>query len=156
MKTLNYFFGALCAMALATSCEKENTFQQEIPTPEPKPATEYVGSMTVDQMDGTSFTKEGVKVSYELLDDTTMEIVMYGAKFAEAMPLELDMTISGVEYSKSDNGYTLSGDNIIPYAMGGPFEQYTITGLIGNINDEGMELDFTCGVFPVSFSGTTE
>lgn len=156
MKTLNYFLSALCAVALATSCEKEETPQNDVPTPQPKPTTEYVGSMTVDQMDGTSFTKEGVKVTYELTDDSTMEIVMYGAKFAEAMPLELDMTISGVEYNKDDDGYILSGDNIVPYAMGGPFEQYTITGLVGSINNDGMALDFTCGVFPVSFESTAE
>jgi hypothetical protein len=37
------------------------------------------------------------------------------------MPIALDMTINEVAYVSGDNGVALSGDSIVPVAMGGPF-----------------------------------
>lgn len=151
MKRLKFLFGALCAMMLAVACENDSNPEPQIPTPAPE--NEYLGTVVVDQNDGTTFSKEGVKVTFEVVDEATMDIVMYGVKFAEAMPVTLDMTIYGVEYTETPAGLTLSGDQIVPYAMGGPFEQFTITSLTGEISERGMTLDFVCGAYPVSFEG---
>ena len=50
--------------------------------------------------------------------------------------------------------YVLAGNGIVPYAMGGPFEQFTITNLVGAITDDTMTLNFMCGEYPVTYSGT--
>ena len=144
MKRVNSIFGAIGALLLILSCEKESTSQPQKPVIDNKA---YVGAMTVDQNDGTSFTQD-------IVDDAHMTIVMDGAKFAAAMPMSLTMTIAHVEYSSTSTGYTLSGNNIVPEAMGGPFEQFTITNLSGNISVDSMTLDFICGAYPVTFTGS--
>lgn len=155
MKSIKFLFSALCALSLLAACEKE-----EQPTPqEPEPPTNamtYVGTIEVDQNDGTTFTKESIEVAYEINEEGKMNIVMYQVKFAEAMPLTLDMTIESVEYTTSDNGYALTGNNIVPIAMGGPFEQFMITNLTGEATKEGLTLNFTCGAYPVSYQGSAK
>ena len=79
---------------------------------------------------------------------------MYKVKFANGMPIKLDMVVEGVYYTEATDGtLTLSGDGIVPYAMGGPFEKYTITNLKGEITDTVMSLDFMCGEYPVTYDG---
>lgn len=155
MKSIKFLFSALCALSLLAACEKE-----EQPTPQepenPANAMTYVGTIEVDQNDGTTFTKESIEVAYEISEEGKMNIVMYQVKFAEAMPLTLDMTIEGVEYTTSDNGYALTGNNIVPIAMGGPFEQFTITNLTGEATKEGLTLNFICGTYPVSYQGSAK
>lgn len=148
IKTLILF--ALCAV-MAIACE--NGHNNELPK-KPEDKRCFVGSMNVDQNDGTMFTLNDVQVDYELHDDNTLNFVMYDVKFASAMPLKLDMVVEGVTYSVDGNTYTLSGDGIVPYAMGGPFEKFTITRLEGSITDEQMTLSFMCGEYPVTYSGT--
>lgn len=121
----------------------------------PKPDTEecYIGTMTVDQNDGTFYTQEEVKVDYEILDGK-LNFVMYKVKFAEGMPIKLDMVVEGIDCIGGVGNYVLAGDNIVPYAMGGPFEKYTITKLVGSITNDTMNLSFMCGEYPVTYTGT--
>ena len=113
----------------------------------------YTGTIAVDQNDGTFYTQEDVLVDYEIKDGK-LNFVMYKVKFADGMPLKLDMVVEGVDYTESDGVYTLSGDNLIPYAMGGPFEQFTITSLEGEVSANAMSLSFICGEYPVTYEGT--
>ena len=48
----------------------------------------------------------------------------------------------------------VKGDGLVPYAMGGPFEKFTITELNGKITDNSFTLNFICGEYPVTYSGT--
>jgi hypothetical protein len=109
--------------------------------------------MKVDQNDGTIYTQSDVEVDYEIKDGK-LNFVMYKVKFANGMPIKLDMVVEGASYEERANGYTLSGDGIIPYAMGGSFEKFTITNLSGTITERRMTLDFMCGEYPVTYSGT--
>lgn len=154
MKAIKFLLSALCAVTLLASCE-----EQETPTPTPdEPAADtagkFLGTMNVDQTDGTFFTQESLEVEFEVVDATTLTIKMNQAQFAAAMPLKLDMTIEGVSYTLSGERYTLTGDNIVPIAMNGPFPQYTITALTGTIDTESMTLSFNCGKYPVEYHGT--
>lgn len=155
MKAIKFLLSALCVVTLLASCEE----QQETPSPTPEePTTDasgtFSGTMHVDQTDGTCFTQEGLEVEFEVVDATTLNIKMNQAQFAAAMPLKLDMTIEGVSYILSGEKYMLTGDNIVPIAMGGPFAQYTITALTGTIDTDSMTLAFMCGKFPVEYNGT--
>ena len=99
------------------------------------------------------FEKSGVEVDYELKDGL-LNFVMYKVKFAKAMPITLDMVVEGADYTEAlDGTLTLSGDGLVPYAMGGPFEKYTITQLEGEITDKTMSLSFMCGEYPVTYTG---
>ena len=96
--------------------------------------------MSVDQNDGTFYTQKSVKVDYEITTSGKLNFKMYKVKFADGMPIKLDMTVEGVTCTESNGVYLLSGEGLVPYAMGGPFEKFTITGLVGEITADAMEL----------------
>lgn len=140
----------LVLVMLSVACE--NGHNNDLPN---KPEEEgcYKGLLTVDQNDGTLYKQSDVEVDYELKDGK-LNFVMYKVKFANGMPIKLDMVVEGVDYIEATDGtLTLSGDGIVPYAMGGPFEKYTITELSGEITDTVMSLDFMCGEYPVTYEG---
>lgn len=149
MNKLRLLLLALMSLAFV-ACE--NGENNALP-PKPVDGKYYTGTLTVDQNDGTVYTQENVKIDYEILD-SKLNFVMYKVKFADNMPIKLDMVVEGVDCIGAVGHYILAGDNIIPYAMGGPFEKYTITNLAGLITNETMTLSFTCGDYPVTFSGT--
>lgn len=136
-------------MMLTTACENGNN--NDLPN-NPDESKCYKGSMTVDQNDGTVYTQEDVEVDYEIKGDK-LNFVMYKVKFANGMPIKLDMVVEGVNYTEVNGTYTIMGDGIVPYAMGGPFEKYTITNLTGVITDTEFTLDFMCGEYPVTYEG---
>ena len=142
----------LLALMSLTLVACENGENNALPS-KPDNTECYTGTLTVDQNDGTVYTQENVKIDYEILD-SKLNFVMYKVKFADNMPIKLDMVVEGVDCIGAVGHYILAGDNIIPYAMGGPFEKYTITNLAGLITNEAMTLSFTCGDYPVTFSGT--
>ena len=150
MKYINLLFSALCALTLITACE--NGDNNDLPN-NPEETKCYKGTMVVDQNDGTFYTQEDVEVDYEIKDGK-LNFVMYKVKFAKAMPITLDMVVEGADYTEAlDGTLTLSGDDLVPYAMGGPFEKYTITELEGEITDKTMSLSFMCGEYPVTYTG---
>ena len=142
----------LLALMSLTFVACENGENNDLPN-NPDKEKCYTGTIAVDQNDGTFYTQEDVLVDYEIKDGK-LNFVMYKVKFADGMPLKLDMVVEGVDYTESDGVYTLSGDNLIPYAMGGPFEQFTITSLEGEVSANAMSLSFICGEYPVTYEGT--
>ena len=149
MNRLRFFLLALLSLTFV-ACE--NGDNNALPN-KPVDSECYTGTMTVDQNDGTTYTQDEVQVDYEILDGK-LNFVMYKVKFAEGMPIKLDMVVEGVDCIGAVGHYILTGDNIIPYAMGGPFEQFTITKLAGAITNDTMTLSFMCGEYPVTYSGT--
>lgn len=143
-----YLLFAMCALCV-TSCA--NGDNNNLP-PNPVEKKCYKGTMVVDQNDGTFYTQENVEVDYEIKDDK-LNFVMYKVKFASGMPLKLDMVVEGVEFEEHDGVYTLSGEDLIPYAMGGPFEKFTITEFTGEISATAMTMSFMCGEYPVEYHG---
>lgn len=115
---------------------------------------QYVGDFVVDQNDGTTYMDENVKISIAF-NEFTNEAVMtfYQVKFSANMPVRLDMVVSGITYSASSTEIRISGNRIVPYAMGGPFEEYMITDFVGHITDNKITFSMTCGEFPVIFTG---
>lgn len=150
MNRLFSLFAALFLLVLSTSCE--NGDNNDLPN-NPVDSKCYKGTMTVDQNDGTFYTQNDVEVDYETRNGK-LNFVMYKVKFANGMPLKLDMVVEGVDYVEVDGIYMLSGDNIVPFAMGGPFEKFTITQLEGTISEGEITLEFMCGEHFVEYSGT--
>ena len=149
MNKLRLLLLALMSLAFV-ACE--NGENNALP-PKPVDGEYYTGTMTVDQNDGTFYTQDDVKVDYEILDGK-LNFVMYKVKFANGMPIKLDMVVEGVDCIGAVGHYVLAGNDIVPYAMGGPFEQFTITNLTGLITNDKMTLNFMCGEYPVTYTGT--
>ena len=150
MRTFQLFLGLALMTLLGVACENGNN--NDLPN-NPVEQKCYKGTMVVDQNDGTFYTQEDVEVDFEIKDGK-LNFVMYQVKFAKGMPLKLDMVVEGADYVDNDGSYTISGDGIIPYAMGGPFEKFTITKLNGTITDTEFEMEFMCGEYPVTYEGT--
>ena len=149
MKIRKLIPGIMFFAMLFASCE--NGENNTLPT---KPVEKecYVGTLTVDQNDGTTYTQEDVNIDYEIIDGK-LNFVMYKVKFAENMPLKLDMVVEGIDCLGAIGNYVLTGNGIVPYAMGGKFEKYTITELVGTITNSTMNLSFMCGEYPVTYEG---
>lgn len=122
---------------------------------------DYTGTLVVDQNDGTYYTQQevNVRITFDTDDNggiLAAEIKMFQVSFAEKMPMKLDMTIPGVTASATNDGITLSGDNIIPLAMGGEFPAYTITGITGEVTANAVSFGFKCGQYPLTFTGAVK
>ena len=65
--------------------------------------------------------------------------------------MTLDMTIPGISCTLSSGAYSLSGDNIVPTALGRPFENYMVTGLTGTLTDTGLALKMQIGGCPSEY-----
>ncbi len=151
MKLMKLILCAACVALCAAACDKDDDVENNESVDKC-----YVGELSVDQNDGTTFKQQNVKVEYEIDTDDAplkMTICMYEVKFAEGMPIKLDMTIPAVDCTVSGGRIDISGDGIVPLAMGGEFPAYTITDLSGTIENGTMKLSMTCGVFPLSYTG---
>ncbi len=119
----------------------------------------YYGNIVVDQTDGTFFTCENVKIDLAFdKENKTVKMVVNKVKFAEQMPVELDMTVEGLKYTIDGDDVHLVGNDIVPTAMGGPFPAYTITNFVGEVELAGIqeyEFRMVCGKFPVRYKGFT-
>lgn len=110
------------------------------------------GLMTVKLDDTTNFEYSIDSVIFSFGKEY-VKIDMKKVKFSPQMPISLDMTIDSVAYYIDNNDEAiLSGNNIVPKALGGPFPQYTITNLSGKC---GFNYEFTmmCGKYPVEYNG---
>lgn len=124
-------------------------------------AASYSGTLSVDQLDSTFYDTDSVVVSIEPVaissaagDFTFLRIMMHQVRFSPRMPMSLDMTINDVTYVAGEDGFALSGDSIVPFAMGGPFPTYLITDLQGVVKDNELTVSMTCGRFPMTYSGS--
>ena len=153
MREMRILFSLLFAAMLFVSCGGD--IFEDVKVDEDGTAKIFVGNVVVDQNDGTTFTKESVEVAYALNDDGTMTIFMKKVKFASLMPA-INMEIPRVAISGDESNMTLSGDNIVPIAMGGEFKKFTITDLEGYVTQDMFNMSFTCGEYPVTYSGNIE
>jgi hypothetical protein len=114
----------------------------------------YMGTLVVDQNDGTSYMQENVSVVVSI-DTDHAEIQMMQVSFSEKMSikLKLNMIIPKVSVATISGGLSLNGNNLIPWAMGGEFPNYTITDLAGEVTTQSISFEMMCGEFPLKFSG---
>ena len=141
----------IAAGMMFVACDKNDDKNE---TPETVTNQTYTGTLTVDQTDGTTYTQENVTVGLATTDTAGMVLTLNQVSFSERMPVKIDMTIPHIEYTANGVNYTLSGNNIVPLAMGGEFPKYTITNLSGTIVDGALSVSMNCGGFPTKFSGS--
>ena len=75
-------------------------------------------------------------------ETSTMDIVLRNVKFAEKMPLELDVTLKAVPYSYINGTFTFKGNNIAPYIFSepDPVPAYTFAVAEGTIYGKSISL----------------
>ncbi|AGY54206.1 hypothetical protein BRDCF_p1579 [Bacteroidales bacterium CF] len=149
LKNKSLFIALLITSFFASSCQKEE---------EPLKLTEdgtYSGQLAVDQLNGTNYTSSNVQV--KVTPSTSagyITIDMLQVSFSPKMPVKLDMKIQNVAYTSTSEKITISGNNIVPIAMGGEFPAYTITNLTGEIQNGVLSLSMMCGSYPLTYNGT--
>ena len=135
------------------SCEKPDTTITD-------GSPEFSGQMTV-LYDGESFTQENIRIQVEFdQSKSTVDIMLKKVKFVPAMPVKLDISILKVPVTQQDDGsWKFAGDDIVPWAMGGPYDTYRVDDLEGILTDTTCE--FSLGFYntkkeanyPTNYSG---
>ncbi len=155
MKMKLFFRMLLCSLALVcfASCSNDNGND--------KPFVDdgtysYFGNIVVTQADNTTFTDENIKVDLVINGaDKKVKMVINQVKFAEKMPVRLDVTADGFVFTQTGNVLYITGDKIVPTAAGGKMEKYTITNFKGQLDLDKNEfaMSMICGTDPVSYLG---
>lgn len=142
----------LCTLAVACTEEKDDSTNNQTTTEQTSSKT-FIGRITVGEGE-YSFSEDSIYIETSKPDGGKINAKLLQVKFAQAMPLRLDMEINGVNCVKENDGtYTLTGNNIVPIAMGGEFPAYTITNLNGTIKDSIFTVSMMCGSYPVDYVG---
>lgn len=150
MKLLNAFLIAAVSV-VAAACSK-NEPVKIIETPA---ETVYSGTMTV-VAGGKDNVSENVNVNVNLQDDGTATIIFNKVKFVPQMPVSLDVTVPGVKCEIRENEIILSGNDIVPLAMGMPYEKYKVTSLSGKITAGKLTVSLNFGEFSTSYAGDAQ
>lgn len=150
MKFLKAFLFA-AVLVVAAACSK-NEPVKIIETPA---ETVYSGTMTV-VADGKDNVSENVKVNVSFQEDGTATIIFNKVKFVPQMPVSLDVTVPGVTCETRENEIILSGNDIVPLAMGMPYEKYKVTSLTGKIISGKLTVSLNFGEFATSYVGDAQ
>ncbi len=150
---MNYLKTTLIAFAaalLGISCGKDDgPNEPDIPND-----SAYTGTFTVAPGTADAFVLEDAAIEFTLAEGgASAEMKMLHVRFAERMPA-MDITVPGMTLTPTAGGYAISGNGIIPLALGGEVARYTITGLTGSVTAETLTFSMMCGTYPLSFSGT--
>lgn len=141
MKKLMFLMGVV-ALLFTTSCIKG-------PVVGGKSSTEYVGKLVVaDATTGeVTYTDNEAKLTLGIPNvmEPKMDIIFSGVKFAELMPIKLNLAMLGIPFTTtvSEDGasinYIFDKENIIPDSFD---EQYLINRLWGSVGKK-IEISFT-------------
>lgn len=91
----------------------------------------------------------------------TADVIMYDAKFAAPQPEISYIVLKGLDLQFNENGYTVSGTNVVPYMVeGGEYievPRYMFNDFNASVSGDmtGVKMSFTvAGVYTGEFSGT--
>jgi len=112
---------------------------------------EALGMNTVPNVEGKNkdlpFQLDSVRVEAKLVNDSTLDIYLFGINFSSKMPVTIDMVIPGARYDRSSEKITITGENIAPTMGGNPFERYMITALRGFITPDSLVFTNNYGTY---------
>lgn len=114
-------------------------------------STTYNGKLIVN---GT-FVKDSTDC--EVLFDENMEsftLKMNDVKFAEGMPITIDIALPGVPCEVNGSNVTFDGDTIVPLMGMAPTPAYTFYDITGAIADGELQFSALCTRGLFTFSGS--
>lgn len=143
----------MAVVLAAAACKKE----PHTPTPLPSVNT-YTGTARTTQADDTVFEHAGVAAEFTLDDNTgKMTMKLNKVRFAAAMPVEIDMVVNDLGFTRGEESVSFRGEELIPLlANGTPFPMYTIHTISGTLTAEKAEFTSLFGTFPVTFTATKQ
>ena len=146
MKTIR-LLAALLGVLLV-GCGKETPETPLVPE-----VSDFVGTVTVIYQDAP-FDNENISVNFTPSEDgQTASITLNQIRFVPQMPVTIDVTIPGINLQSTTEKVILSCESAIPWAMGGEYPRYTVTGLQGEIVGQELTFSLLFGDYPTSFKG---
>lgn len=131
------FFYLAVAVTMLAACNQNNP-----DSPGEQKKTEFAKAKYFEVV-GTSYvpsgdyTQENARAFARITENNKVVIEFDSITFATRMPY-ISMTIEDINYSRSGEQITLSGDSIIPLMGSRPFDRYMITGLKGYITADSL------------------
>ena len=107
----------------------------------------YNGTLVVNG----NYIKEGAICGIKNMQTTKLTLDIYKVKFAEAMPVEIDITIPEIPFDIKTG--TFSGDSIIPNIGVAPAPMYTFTRIDGCVNDTALSFSASLNRGTFTFNG---
>ncbi len=150
MKRIVFAVAASMLALFMVGCSKNPSGSD--PVIDPVEDISYTGVLNVTS-GGVENASENVNVSVSFNEDKTVDILLHKVKFVPQMPFPLDVTVPGVKYECRDGVYSLSGDGIVPVAVGVPYEKFKVSGLTGTLDENTLSLSLRFGQYPTSYSG---
>lgn len=139
----------ICCWVVLLSCNDETEQRIEHSNEKGNSAIVYQGKITM--IDG--FEQNSVKVDITYLNDSLMTIRLFQVRFAENMPVSIDMEWRKMPYSTSNNELIFSIDSIIPFALNGYLEAFTCYNVNGYTDNDSLIFSFYCKGETASFYG---
>lgn len=113
-------------------------------------STIYNGKLIVNG----SYTKDSVDCKVEFTEDKqSFTLDIYKVKFAEAMPVSIDIAIPGIPATINGDDVTFSGDTIVPLVGVVPSPAFTFYNIDGEIKEGELKFSATCTRGLFTFSG---
>ena len=127
---------------------------QKVETDITKETPAYSGTVITNEGKDDEFTQKKIKVQVSISEDETiLEMKMLRIKFAEAMPVTIDMLLQDIKLTKDGENYTFSEDKITPFALGAYHEKHTVYDLKGTLTENELHFTFTSHDSPASYDG---
>lgn len=146
MKTIR-LLAALLGVLLV-GCGKETPETPLVPE-----VSDFVGTVTVIYQDAP-FDNENISVNFTPSEDgQTASITLNQIRFVPQMPVTIDVTIPGINLQSTTEKVILSCESAIPWAMGGEYPRYKVSGLQGEIVGKELTFSLYFGDYPTSFKG---
>ena len=98
-----------------------------------------------------NFKKENTVCIVRGINDSKLSLDIYKVKFAENMPVEINITIPDIPINHKDG--TFSGDTIVPLIGVAPAPAYTFSKIEGCLTDSTLTFSATLTRGTFSFSG---
>lgn len=99
-----------------------------------------------------NFKKENTVCMVRDINDSKFSLDIYKVKFAENMPVEINITIPDIPFNHKDG--TFSGDSIVPLIGVAPAPAYTFSKIEGCLTDSSLTFSATLTRGTFTFSGT--
>lgn len=129
----------------------------------------YEGTTTTtypDRETGEMATFENKKMQYRFVIDTkenTAKFIIYNARFAQSMPIELSsIVVEGLKVAWENGSYTITGTDLVPYVYDGgnkvPYESFKFNSITfaptnSSLTQGSLEYD-VAGIYHGSFQGS--
>ena len=156
MKTKIFILMAMITLTVACKNKKSDNDEPKTQTQTKvnlETQTDFV-AMGVIAVPAQDFKKNDVRVEAKINNTGRMTLNLYDVKFAEAMPVTIDMTLPNVEVdSITEKKIGFSGENIVPLTGNSPFEKYTTGQLNGYITPDSLCFTTTLGGIGTTYNG---